>query len=476
MEGFSRSEAAEYAKRTGLHAKTRTALLTRLQAAGCPAHSLVLLQGASEAALLDTDTDLAFVQDSYFHYLFGVEVGGCVGVVSVDTGRVDLFVPQPNPDLGIWFPLPTLEGLREKYGYETHWKADLMQVLSSLQAEVIYVNKGVNSDSGSALLSYMSPSDLPGFTVNEDFLNPILANCRVFKLPEEVAILRQAALAASTAQLAVMRRCSPGLYEYQLAAEFQYVLANWQQTLAFCSICSAGPHAAILHNMHQDGKIGEAEIVVSDQGSSLYGYKSDITIAFPANGHFSPRQRAIYEAVLDAQSSVKAAAKPGVAWTDMHKLAEMRILTHLHSLGLVHGDLDSMLEARVGGLFMPHGLGHFLGLDTHDVGGYFHCEGRIQQLGLRSLRTRRVLEAGMYITVEPGCYFIDFLLDRGLQDPGQSKYLVAEKIAEYRGFGGVRLEDDMLITETGNEILSNVPRTVEDIESVLAGGKWPRLA
>lgn len=473
MEGFSRPEAAEYAKRVGLHAKIREALLVRMKAAGCEGNSVLLLQGASESALLDTDTDVAFVQDSYFHYLFGVEVGGCVAALSVATGRVDLFVPQPNEDLGIWFPLPTLEGLRAKYGYGTHWKADLLSVLSSLQADVIYVNKGVNSDSGSALLSYMSPADLPGFTVNEDFLNPILANCRVYKLPEEVAILRQAALAASTAQVAVMRRCSPGLYEYQLAAEFQYVLGNWQQTLAFCSICSAGPHSAILHNLHQDGRIGEAEIVVSDQGSSLYGYKSDITVAFPANRHFSPRQKAVYEAVLDAQSSVKAAAKPGVAWTDMHKLAEMRILTHLQALGLVQGSLEAMLEARVGGLFMPHGLGHFLGLDTHDVGGYLHSEARLPQLGLRSLRTRRVLEAGMYITVEPGCYFIDFLLDRGLQDPVQRQYLVAEKIAEYRDFGGVRLEDDMLITETGNEILSNVPRTVEDVESVLAGGKWP---
>jgi Xaa-Pro dipeptidase len=472
MEGYSRPEALEYAKRVGLHAKIRETFLTHMKSAGCQANSLILLQGASESTLLDTDTDMAFVQDSYFHYLFGVEEGGCVAALSVATGRVDLFVPQPNQDLGIWFPLPTLEGLRGKYGFEAHWKADLLAVLSSLQPELIYVNKGVNSDSGSSLLSYIAPADLPGFTVNEDLLNPILANCRVYKLPEEVAILRQAAKAASKAQVAVMRRCSPGLYEYQLAAEFLYTVGNWQQTLAFCSICSAGPHSAILHNMHPDGRIGEEEIVVSDQGSSLYGYKSDITIAFPANKRFNRMQKEIYEAVLDAQSSVKAAAKPGVEWTDMHKLAESRILTHLQALGLVKGEISAMVDARVGGLFMPHGLGHFLGLDTHDVGGYMHSEERILQLGLRSLRTRRVLEPGMYITVEPGCYFIDFLLDRGLQDPVQSQYLVAEKIAEYRGFGGVRLEDDMLITETGNDILSHVPRTVEDIESVLAGGEW----
>ena len=472
MDGYSGPEARAYARSVDLHTKIRTAFLARLKAAGCQENSLVVLQGASEATLLDTDTDVAFVQDSYFHYLFGVEEGGCLAAISVDTGKVYLFLPKLDENLGIWMVIPTMEDVQAKYGYETHWKQDLVQVLSDLHPQVVYVNAGTNSDSGLSLLSYVSPSQLPGLTVNEDLLNPILADARAHKLPEEVVILRQAALACSIAEVKCMRLCKPGLYEYQLAAEFQYSIANSEQTLAFCSICSAGASTAVLHNLHRRGVVGADDIVVCDQGSSLYGYKSDITISFPASGRFNARQKAIYEAVLDAQNAVKAAARPGVEWTDMHRLAETRILTHLQALGLVRGEVPAMVEARVGGLFMPHGLGHFLGLDTHDAGGYVNSAPRIPQLGLRSLRTRRLLEPGMYITVEPGCYFIGFLLDRGLQDPVQSQFLVPEKIAEFRDFGGVRLEDDMLITETGNEILSKVPRSVEEVERVMAGEEW----
>jgi Xaa-Pro dipeptidase len=155
----------------------------------------------------------------------------------------------------------------------------------------------------------------------------------------------------------------------------------------------------------------------------------------------------------------------------MHLLAEKIIIEGLVELGVLIGDVDEIQGKRIGAVFFPHGLGHFLGHDTHDVGGYICGHQRSTEPGIRCLRTRRQLEAGMIITVEPGCYFIDFAIDQALQDEGM-KGFIGDKVNEFRGFGGVRIEDDVLVTENGGVILTNVPRTVEDIERVMAGGEW----
>jgi Xaa-Pro dipeptidase len=169
--------------------------------------------------------------------------------------------------------------------------------------------------------------------------------------------------------------------------------------------------------------------------------------------------------------------RPGVSWVDCHKAAERTILEHLSRIGIIKpGDtsLDDLVESRLGAVFMPHGLGHFIGIDTHDVGGYLDgYPQRVPQPGLRSLRTARVLEANMVLTVEPGCYFIDHLLDQALEDTTLSPYLDSSVIREYRGFGGVRLEDVVAITESGFINYTLCPRTVNEIEQVMAGGKWP---
>jgi Xaa-Pro dipeptidase len=153
-------------------------------------------------------------------------------------------------------------------------------------------------------------------------------------------------------------------------------------------------------------------------------------------------------------------------------------LTHLSKAGLVRGDLEAMLEANVGYIFTPHGLGHLIGIDTHDVGGYLpHTPKRSDVNGLKRLRTARVLEAGMVLTVEPGCYFIDALLEPALAEgSAYRQYLVPEVIARFRGFGGVRLEDVVLVTETGVDNLTLCPRTVSEVEAVRRGAEWPPSA
>ena len=163
-----------------------------------------------------------------------------------------------------------------------------------------------------------------------------------------------------------------------------------------------------------------------------------------------------------------------MSWVDLHCLAETRILETLKEFGIVQGEVEAMQESRLGAVFMPHGLGHFLGLDTHDTGGYPAGTERIQAPGLKSLRTVRTLEEGMVITVEPGCYFIEALLVPALQDPVKSKFLVESALQLFRHCGGVRLEDDVLVTADGCENLTICPREMADVEHVMKGGTWPK--
>ena len=209
-----------------------------------------------------------------------------------------------------------------------------------------------------------------------------------------------------------------------------------------------------------------------DMGCEYYCYSSDITCSFPANGKFTSDQKIIYEAVLKASRAVMSQVKPGVSWVDMHLLAERVQLEELKKHNLLQGDINEMMKHNLGAIFMPGGLGHFMGCDVHDVGGYLEsCPPRRTEPGLKSLRTTRVLEAGMVLTIEPGIYFIESQLDKALNDPKLSTFLVKENIERFRNFGGVRIEDDIAITKNGMELLTDVPRTVNEIESLMAEGR-----
>lgn len=202
-------------------------------------------------------------------------------------------------------------------------------------------------------------------------------------------------------------------------------------------------------------------------GGEYYCYGSDITCSFPSNGKFTPIQKFLYETVLKSNRAVLAALKPGVNYMDMHILSDRIMLEEFVKFGLLKGDIDEMLELRISAIFQPHGLGHLIGIDTHDVGGYLDPLSRSSKPGLKSLRLNRQLEAGMVLTVEPGVYFIDFLLDEAYADPVKSKFLVKEEIEKCRGIGGVRIEDNIYINENGAELFTDVPRTVDEIESFM---------
>ena len=208
-------------------------------------------------------------------------------------------------------------------------------------------------------------------------------------------------------------------------------------------------------------------------GAELRCYGSDITCTFPANGKFTPEQRIVYETVLEAQWAVMRELKPGVSYVDMHALAYRVILRGLRDRAkLLVGSLEEMERLNVGAVFMPHGLGHMLGIDTHDVGGKLpalKASPLLELEGFRKLRLTRPLAAGMVITVEPGIYFNDYTITRALGDPNVSRFIDQTVLERYRGVGGVRLEDDVLITSRGIVNLTRVPRTVADVEAWMSG-------
>ena len=211
-------------------------------------------------------------------------------------------------------------------------------------------------------------------------------------------------------------------------------------------------------------------------------YASDITCSYPVKGTFTKDQRDIYESVLDAQLSVIRQLRPGVSWLEMHRESERAILRGLIKCGVLNTNgrddltqvVEEMLEVDLGAVFMPHGLGHLIGLDTHDVGGYSPgTPHRSPRPGVKKLRTARIMEEGVAITVEPGCYFIDPLLDMALADDRQKKFLNRKRLADFRGFGGIRLEDNVVVTADGCINLTLCPRAVQEVLDVMSGGQWP---
>lgn len=278
-----------------------------------------------------------------------------------------------------------------------------------------------------------------------------------------------------------MQNVKPGMKEMQLESFFNFYGQQHYFTgrvAPYLSICGCGPSAATLHYHMNKGVLQDGHTMLTDQGHSFHHYVSDVTTSWPVNGKFTQKQRDIYELVLKASRAVFAALKPGADWVEMHRLAERVILTGLKELGLLTGDVEVMMEKRLGFLFMPHGLGHLIGLDTHDVGGYLpHTPERNKQPGLRNIRTARIIEENLILTIEPGCYFRDFLLDGDVPKEFYEfdlSHLNREKIREYqKEIQGVRIEDVVLVTADGNENLSyDLPRSVEQIEKCMAGQEW----
>jgi Xaa-Pro dipeptidase len=474
----------------------RAKLVKKLQSVDLPKGSIVYLQGGTSQNRYDTDHEPLFRQESYFLYLTGVKDPDCQLLLDVDAGRTTLLIPKlPQDYATIMGHIRTPQEWKELYQVDE--VAFVEDATSLLEQSLVVMPQNVtngsrpkllllegrNSDSGNFYKAPSVSSEKLQNMVDTHLLFPILAECRVIKSAAELSLLQHVTELTSFAHAYVMRNTKPGMYEYQSESLFRhYCYYNYGcRLVGYTPICGCGPNAAILHYGHAgepNAKLLKKEdICLYDMGAEYVGgYSSDVTCSFPASGKFTNKQAGVFTGVLNAQRAVYAILKPGVSWVDCHKAAEAAILQQLTDIGIVvpgETSIDELVEMRLGAVFMPHGLGHFIGIDTHDVGGYLPGhEERSSLAGLKSLRTCRVMETSMVITVEPGCYFIKHLLDGALEGPLR-EYLNADLVEEYRGFGGVRLEDVVAITETGCINFTLCPRTISEIEHVMAGGKWP---
>jgi len=443
--------------------------------------AISVFKGANEVPLYSSDVAYPEYQEAFFYYLFGVHEMDAYGVIDFNQEKAILFVPKLDNLYKIWMTVMTREDYATKYDIEVRQLSELQEYLATeASAETnttVYVNQGVNSDSG---LTTQIPEAqyLTGLKVDNEVMHDILSEARVIKNDDEILAMRWASQITAEAHVNVLKNVKPAMRESQIESFFNF---HGQQNYytgrvaPYLSICGCGPTAATLHYHDNDKTLRDGQTMLTDQGHSLHHYCSDVTISFPVNGKFTEKQAQIYSLVLKASRAVFNKLAPGINWVDMHLLAERIILEGLVELGCLTGDVQEMIDKRIGFIFQPHGLGHFIGLDCHDVGGYLHnTPKRNQAPGLKNIRTARTMQAGMVVTIEPGCYFRDFLIEGQIPKEFyefELKYLNVEKIKEYQAeVSGVRIEDVVLVTETGCENLSHdIPRTVEEIEKCMAG-------
>lgn len=401
------------------------------------------------------------------------------GCIEIATGKAILFIPHFPSEYTIWFGEIRVPEhyLKDYCVHEVYLEHDIATYFNDNKHQTIYRLSGLNSDSKTTH-PVANHEKLAGLDLNfEDTkLWNSFVECRVIKSEDEMNLMRYATKASSNAHKSVMSKIKPGWMEYQAEALFQYECYDkaGMRNVAYTCISAAGPSAAVLHYGHagepNDKKCKDGDMVLFDMGGEYYCYASDITCSYPVNGKFNDQQRLIYTAVYNAWKAVIDQSKNGVDWSDMHRLAEKEILKVLKSGGLISGDLDDMMNNRLGAVFMPHGLGHLIGLDVHDVGGYGDNTPKRSTLpGLRSLRTARILETGMAITVEPGCYFVWSVIEELIKNNSPlAEFFVLDQLTQFKDFGGIRIESDCLVHENHMEDMCDVPRTIEEIENFMA--------
>lgn len=445
-----------------------------------PPDSFVFLQGGAGEMRYCSDHEPLFRQESFFHWTFGVIEPDFFGAINVQNGQSILFIPRLPPSYVAWMGrIKEADEFKTIYGVDhVYYVDELEKVFTELvgTSKLILVLNGLNTDSGKESKAAHFEG-MERFHVDKTTLHPIISECRVQKTDMELEVMRYANKISSEAHKFVMLNIKDGMYEYEIESLFQYYCQRYgaMRHMSYTCICATGENPAVLHYGHagapNDRQLTSNDMCLFDMGGEYYCYASDITCAFPVSGRFTKEQRIIYEAVLAANRAVMKSVRPGVSWIDMHLLAERTQLEHLKEAGLVQGDLDEMMNARLSAVFMPHGLGHMIGIDTHDVAGYLDPQSRSTLPALKSLRTNRLLKERMCITIEPGIYFNQGLLNNAYANEELKKFLNKSEIDKYLYVGGVRIEDDIAITSDGCELLTVVPRTCDEIEEWMTHNK-----
>lgn len=375
-------------------------------------NGVVFIQGAETMYRYDTDYEFPFRQESNFWYLTGVNEAECSLVLDLKKEEYHLFVPERDAQYAVWHGyVKTKEQYQEEYQPDhLHYRNDILKVLNELKPETVYCI----DDEQAEFVEDLNR----GFNVETEALVDALTYCRVLKTDWELDQLCEACRVNDLAYLEVMKSIKPGMYEYEMKAIFNKVqIENGLMQDAYNGIFASGVNASILHYVVNNSMIKDGDLFLMDSGFECNGYASDYTRTFPANGKYTDVQKGIYNSVLAGMDKVLDSIKPGVKMEDLHLLAARTMMEGLKDMGIVKGSVDDMMEENIFALFFPHGLGHFLGLDTHDVGGYPKGVDRIERPGIKFLRARRELLPGMVVTIEPGIYFVPAVLKPAIADP-----------------------------------------------------------
>jgi Xaa-Pro aminopeptidase len=397
------------------------------------------------------DSHFPYRFDSYFYYLTAFrEPEAVLVIVAGARPRSILFCRERNPEREVWDGFRYgPEGARAAFGFdEAQSVARLDELAPGLLADcgTVYCHLGADSAWDARLMGWLNrvrgearrgvaaPTDLRD-------VHALLDEMRLFKDEREVALMRRAAEITTGAHRRAMRAARPGRGEYEIEAELLHEFRRLgAQAPAYSPIVAAGEHACVLHYGSNDGVLEDGALLLIDAGCELDGYASDVTRTFPVNGRFSTPQRAVYELVLAAQAAAIAAVRPGNSWDAPHLAAVKTLAQGMIDLKLLAGSLDEVVERETYRQYYMHRTGHWLGLDVHDAGDY------------KRDGAWRKLAPGMVLTVEPGCYI-----------------RAAEGVPRELAGIGVRIEDDVLVTDAGPEVLTHAaPKAVTDIEALMA--------
>jgi len=434
---------------------------------------LLLFIGNDEAGCNYAGNTYRYRQDSTFLYFFGLPYAGLSAIIDIDDDREIIFGNELTIDDIIWMgSQPTLQD-----------KCSLAGISELMPASAImdYLKKGQQKGQGIHYLpSYRPEHKLklwswlgvkPGSeTPSVDMIRGVV-NLRNYKSEEEIAEIEKACLVTADMHLAAMSAIRPGVYEYEVVAAIESVASSHNCGLSFPVIASV--NGQTLHNHYHGNLVKSGDLFLVDAGAETeMCYAGDMSSTTPADHKFTTKQRDIYMIQTAMHDNSVAALRPGITFEDVYDISAKVMVEHFKELGLMKGDAAEAVAAGAHALFYPHGLGHMMGLDVHDMENlgevYVGYDGRPKstQFGRAALRLGRTLEPGFVHTVEPGIYFIPELIDLWKAESRFADFINYDKVETYKSFGGIRNEEGYLITETGARLLGKrIPRTVEEVEA-----------
>jgi Xaa-Pro aminopeptidase len=441
---------------------------------------IALFLGNLESPMNYPDNTYHFRQDSSFLYFFGLDFPGLAGVIDFDSGEDYIYGNDVGIDDIIWMgPQVTIRENAAKAGVNN---TDSLVRMNDFISEAIKKGRKIHilppyrGENKIWLEQLLGISAMRiGEYASVELIKAVV-DLRSVKEPGEIEEIKKACAVGYEMHVTAMKMAKPGVWEQKIAGTIEGIAAAGGGTIAFPIILSQ--NGETLHNHDHSQILKEGRLMVTDAGAeSLMHYASDFTRTVPVGGKFTQKQREIYEIVLAANNQATALTRPGVTYLSVHLAAAEVLASGLKDLGLMKGDVKEAVANGAHALFMPHGLGHMMGLDVHDMEdigqiyvGYDDETRPSTQFGTAALRLGRRLQPGFVITNEPGIYFIPALIDQWQRDKTNADFINFDKVNEYRDFGGIRLEDDILVTELGSEIIGErVPVHPDEVEKMVSG-------